>query len=532
MLFTQWYDDPETEIYRTECLTRNMKNGHIKHLHIFYENHLNALLDIINNDNRVSYSFISSRLSYRDWMIYADRNYGDDIKLLCNSDIFFDETLEVVTKLDCQRQTLYAISRKDYDLSGSRIVPSHDLFEDHRYPINPIYSQDCWLYKYPVLDSNTDPKLYYLKLGYNNCDRLLKDNIQKQNIAFVNLYPKINALHIDYRKTKKHPSYSLDPSAQNTKSSDKKINNTTQKINANKQQLIQHSANLYEIIEEWQQPNSTELHYFNNHKNFASKTSQDIVYIGYSWANHIDKKLTLDDSIIASIAKISSKKVTVCQHIRWKNLLDLWYKIGLDEIYVSHCTKNLDIYYPNIKPWSLYAVSVIAYPKPKQRRKRQYLASFVGCHRRDYRSKIRLQLNNYFHKHKHKKIYFALSDDWFYEKNIYHNQAISPEQIEQTQQYNEIISDSTFSLCPEGTGPNTIRLWESMALGSIPVIYSDDWLPPKISGMDWRDFSVFIPIKEYENTLDILTSIDQDKRKEMQVNCVVAFNKFNDMTLI
>lgn len=292
--------------------------------------------------------------------------------------------------------------------------------------------------------------------------------------------------------------------------------------------LTKHRDNLYEINSEWQKPNSTEFHYFNNH--LKQDTDTDTVYIGCSWANYIDQKLKLENSVIREISNIQNKKVTVCQHIRWKNLLDLWYDMGIDFVYASHCENNLNIYYPNIKPWPLYAASVCEYKYKSKKIHKKYLASFVGCHRRDYRSKIRLQLNNYFHKYKHPDIYFQLNDDWFYEKNIYHNQAISSQQIEQTQQYNEIISDSTFSLCPEGTGPNTIRLWESMALGSIPVIYSDDWSPPQISEMNWKDFSVFIPVKYYESTLDILTSIDQDKIKQMQANCVVAFNKFNDMT--
>lgn len=285
--------------------------------------------------------------------------------------------------------------------------------------------------------------------------------------------------------------------------------------------------NIYEIESKWQEPNSTELHYLNNHKrNFCSK---DSIYIACAWASVIDAKIRIDKSIIEEISLIKKKKVTICQHIGWKNLLDLWYNMGIDDAYVSHCTKNLDIYYPNIKTWPLYASSVHNFNQPNINNKK-YLASFVGCHRRDYRSKIRLLLNNYFHKNKHPDIYFQLNDDWFYEKNIYHNEPISTEQLNQTSLYNQIIIDSVFSLCPEGTGPNTIRLWESMALGSIPVIYSDDWLPPQIPEMNWADFSIFIPIKEYENTLDILTSIDQDKIKVMQSNCVVAFNKFHNMT--
>ena len=90
------------------------------------------------------------------------------------------------------------------------------------------------------------------------------------------------------------------------------------------------------------------------------------------------------------------------------------------------------------------------------------------------------------------------------------------------------MSDSVFSLCPEGTGPNTIRIWESMALGSIPVIYSDDWEPPEIE-IPWSEFSIFIPQKDYEHTITILNSVSKEKIEKMQMNCVQAYNSFKNM---
>ena len=95
--------------------------------------------------------------------------------------------------------------------------------------------------------------------------------------------------------------------------------------------------------------------------------------------------------------------------------------------------------------------------------------------------------------------------------------------------YNEILNSSIFSLCPEGTGPNTIRLWESLSIGVIPVIYSDDWEPPKIDKYSWEDFSIFIPKKDYEKTLDILLSISEEKLKIMQTNAINAYQFFEKM---
>ena len=64
------------------------------------------------------------------------------------------------------------------------------------------------------------------------------------------------------------------------------------------QKIIKHRDNLYEIKSEWQEPTATELHYFKNH---LKKDHNDFVYIGYSWANHIDKGLLLTQETIQEI---------------------------------------------------------------------------------------------------------------------------------------------------------------------------------------------------------------------------------------
>ena len=99
----------------------------------------------------------------------------------------------------------------------------------------------------------------------------------------------------------------------------------------------------------------------------------------------------------------------------------------------------------------------------------------------------------------------------------------------ETQRYNNILSDSIFSLCPSGTGPNTIRLWESMAIGVIPVIFSDDWIPPKITGLEWNNFAVFIKKTNLENTISILRSFPRKKIETMKLNCINAYKYFRQM---
>ncbi len=57
--------------------------------------------------------------------------------------------------------------------------------------------------------------------------------------------------------------------------------------------------------------------------------------------------------------------------------------------------------------------------------------------------------------------------------------------------YAEILSQSSFFLCPLGVGSSSIRLYEVMQAGRVPVIISDNWKP--IEGMKWSEFSIQVP---------------------------------------
>ena len=49
--------------------------------------------------------------------------------------------------------------------------------------------------------------------------------------------------------------------------------------------------------------------------------------------------------------------------------------------------------------------------------------------------------------------------------------------------YADILGSSEFVLCPRGIGSSSIRLFETMQAGRVPVIISDDWVAP--ANTDW-----------------------------------------------
>jgi hypothetical protein len=70
------------------------------------------------------------------------------------------------------------------------------------------------------------------------------------------------------------------------------------------------------------------------------------------------------------------------------------------------------------------------------------------------------------------------------------------------QKYVEICARSQFVLCPRGAGSGSIRLFEMMEMGTVPVIISDNYLLPE--GPEWEKFTVFIKEKNIKRIPEVL----------------------------
>ena len=74
----------------------------------------------------------------------------------------------------------------------------------------------------------------------------------------------------------------------------------------------------------------------------------------------------------------------------------------------------------------------------------------------------------------------------------------SPElQAEWREGFARSIRESAFVLCPRGGGTSTRRIFETMMLGRVPVIVSDQWVAP--AGPAWPSFSLRVPERRAES---------------------------------
>ena len=74
--------------------------------------------------------------------------------------------------------------------------------------------------------------------------------------------------------------------------------------------------------------------------------------------------------------------------------------------------------------------------------------------------------------------------------------------------YVEMIKRSQFVLCPRGVAPSSIRLFETMCVGRVPVILADEWVPPQ--GPRWENFSIQISERNARSVPRILEEKEAD----------------------
>ncbi len=263
---------------------------------------------------------------------------------------------------------------------------------------------------------------------------------------------------------------------------------------------------------DWQYPAITEKHAFHMLKRLPLKP-HNVTYLGFPWATYVDQKIQTPGaeerllSILRDlVAGVPSRNhvVTVCQHIAMDRIVDEMIEAGVTHVFWTHHVKPPHDRLANDKitilPFPLYPVQVLDEPAPvafpQAETERRYLFSFVGAHAAHY---YLTQSRNHIIEHlgAHPKGHIVDRKRWHYHKIVYeyqiwkkapHDQGLVNE--DQTREFRESLFQSTFSLCPSGSGPNSIRLWESIGAGAIPVILADTYLPPGDPEL-WQAAAVF-----------------------------------------
>jgi hypothetical protein len=189
-----------------------------------------------------------------------------------------------------------------------------------------------------------------------------------------------------------------------------------------------------------------------------------IPYVSMPLAYTINKLgLSKTQQLIDEIEqKFPQKKFYVCQHIMVKNL-----NFHNNIVFTPHTEKTDRFFFiPHYNP--LYSEK----PNKISIKNRKYRMSFIGDFASDRTRHLLSKLKSSENIIEHTgRWHFYLNEE---QQNI------------NKKRYKEVLENSQISLCPRGTGPSTLRFFESISVGSVPVIFNDLNLPDELENLIYK----------------------------------------------
>lgn len=306
-------------------------------------------------------------------------------------------------------------------------------------------------------------------------------------------------------------------------------------------------------LKKWQFPNRTEQVAAQRHE------GKSIAYVSYPWATQIDSASICNALIVKNLSVrtllnpnelILTPRHTICQHVYWTEVASLWNQLGITDIWLSHAAESgirpggqkPEVVLPRIHPWSLYAVNV---EDPDRRggivigknpRAKKYIASFIGAHMPHYISDSRLRLEAL---NTNPNFYIKITGDQWHFHGVVDEHQVKGKTLadvykidESVSEYNRVLSDSVFALCPAGAGRNTIRLWEAMAVGAVPVLLDEPPMFPRggsLPPIDWDKIVIQLSIEDIPDLPLILRRIPMEEIKTRQRLAIQAYAHVREM---
>ncbi|KAH0856269.1 hypothetical protein HID58_084530 [Brassica napus] len=83
--------------------------------------------------------------------------------------------------------------------------------------------------------------------------------------------------------------------------------------------------------------------------------------------------------------------------------------------------------------------------------------------------------------------------------------------------YLQFMKRSKYCICAKGYEVNSPRVVEAIFYDCVPVIISDNFVPPFFEALNWESFAVFVLEKDIPNLKKILMSISERRYKQLQM---------------
>ncbi len=228
----------------------------------------------------------------------------------------------------------------------------------------------------------------------------------------------------------------------------------------------------------WQRPNATEAY-------AAEQLDATAGYLPFPWASWIDIARDGPPPLAPVISGFAQQPLaSVGQHIEMLQHAELLRRCGVTDLFWSHATRGTWHHQGlRVHAFPLYPVRCATHPGAASTgvpfAQRRWLYSFQGVYRPElYLTPVRQWI---LALPPRPDALLESRREWHFEQQVYrelvHGQAMDAarhaELVSEAASYAETLQQSVFALCPSGSGPNSIRLWEALGYGAVPVILAD-----------------------------------------------------------
>lgn len=178
----QFQDRCDELIY---CLSKNLDDKRFHYHTIIYDtrfdDHPNKSMLRFVNGIMANKIHMDGRPTYGDFFSVANSNHPGKHILLCNADIYYDETLSNIEPRHVEDRFIM-ISRYEKDKNGNTFFP---------FSSGPCGSADTWIFKSPIREFKSD-----FKLGVQHCDSRIAWEADKAGIEVVNPCKSVMSFHM------------------------------------------------------------------------------------------------------------------------------------------------------------------------------------------------------------------------------------------------------------------------------------------------------------------------------------------------
>lgn len=169
------------------------------------KNKRNKLIDNIIIVNR------NERSTYGDFL-RAMNDYPNDVNIIANADIYFDNTIEYANQI--KKMECYALTR--WELYNGTVMTFN---QRHGRPSPPHWSQDAWIFRGSFKHNDFDnviavnPKRQNVEipfqLGIPGCDNKIAALLREKGFNVTNPSLVIRAIHVHKNSNRSYPAFQI-----------------------------------------------------------------------------------------------------------------------------------------------------------------------------------------------------------------------------------------------------------------------------------------------------------------------------------